>query len=250
MKTAEILARDTYARELNVVADIHPDDFIYQFIVSNPSFPNIDQAVKYYFYDGRSSAEKLRRVIEQELGLHDKPIRLLEFASGYGAVTRHLKEAFPTASSVACDIHPAAMEFIQARMGGEVLLSTSAPEDLEPKQLYDVVFALSFFSHMPRETWGRWLSKLYSLVAPNGLLIFTTQGRTSKQFFHDAAFSEDGYWFKSESEQNDIDTSEYGQTLVTPEFVVREGIECLGCEPLLMRMAFWWTHQDMYVFKK
>lgn len=250
MDAAEKQACETYGRDLAVVPDVHPDDFIYQFLITNPTFPNKDQAVKYYFNDGRASADKLRHLVEQDLGMAGKTISLLEFASGYGAVTRHLPNTLPNARIVACDIHPAAMEFLKTRLRAEVLLSNSVPEKFMPPQKFDVVFALSFFSHMPRSTWGRWLKQLYSVVAPDGYLIFTTQGPTSKQFFPDAVLTDEGYWFKAESEQKDLDTDEYGQTIVTAEFVVREASKYIDRQPMLIRPAFWWTHQDMYVFKK
>ncbi len=60
--------------------------------------------------------------------------------------------------------------------GVESYLSSPVPEQLTlPSQ--DVIFAHSFFSHMPETTWARWLKALANALAPRGVLIFTTPGR-------------------------------------------------------------------------
>jgi hypothetical protein len=56
------------ARSLAVVPDIHPEDFIFQFLVENPSFQSTKDAVNYYFSDGRKSAEKFESLVTDYLG--------------------------------------------------------------------------------------------------------------------------------------------------------------------------------------
>ena len=100
-----------YAAQLNVSPKIHPEDFIFRFLIDNPTFPDQSQAVRYYFEDGRRSADKLKEVLPG-LGIDvDKPFSLLEFASGYGCVTRQLANAMPAINVTACDIHTQATDF-------------------------------------------------------------------------------------------------------------------------------------------
>lgn len=134
----------------------------FHFSSKNSSFQNLDCAVEYYFEDGARSAEKLRRLLEDSCSWQGKPIKLLEFASGYGCVTRHLRNFLPEAAVVSCDIHPEAIRFIAEELAvGGAVLSSSVPEQLSLPEKYDVIFALSFFSHMPKATWIRWYNALY-----------------------------------------------------------------------------------------
>jgi len=49
----------------------------------------------------------------------------------------------------------------------ESYISSPVPEQLKlPPQ--DVIFAHSFFSHMPETTWARWLKALANALAPRG----------------------------------------------------------------------------------
>ena len=89
-------------------------------------------------------------------------------------VSRHLNRMKERYALTACDIHEQAIEFLQTAIEVDAVLSRTDPDDLSLPESFDVVFALSFFSHVPDGTWGRWLRKLYSALANDGLLIFTT----------------------------------------------------------------------------
>ena len=139
-----------------------------------------DDAVSEYFAGGRRSAELLKTILESELAVNvAEKNKMLEFASGYGMVTRHLPAVFPAFDITSSDIHPAANNFIIEELGGKAIQSSSIPENFDAADEYDLVFALSFFSHMPAATWSRWLSTLFKTLSIGGHLIFTTHGPTS-----------------------------------------------------------------------
>jgi SAM-dependent methyltransferase len=242
-------AAETYAQQVGVNPSIHLDDFIFRFLIDNRSFDCVDSSVKYYFYDAKNSAAQLVDLINESN--RTAPVRtMLEFASGYGCLTRHLKGILPDVQSTACDIHAEAVRFTQEKLGEKAIVSCVNPDDFNCQSGYDVVFALSFFSHMPRSTWGRWLAALYAAVSPGGVLIFTTHGKVSAKHFGSPPLSADGYWFLSDSEQKDLDVANYGQTIVTEDFVRREIADKLNSKPLIFREGFWWGHQDCYVVRK
>src|SRR5262249_12403419 len=140
------------AKRHGVESMVHPQDFIYWFCATHPSW-TIEQGIEYYFWDGGRSARHLAEGFSG-LGLcATPPVNLLEFASGYGCVSRHLKKT-PQLELFSCDIHPAATNFISDRLGVRSALSNSVPEHFCPAEKFDVVFALSFFSHMPRSSFG------------------------------------------------------------------------------------------------
>jgi len=238
------------AERHSVVAEISPDDFIFRFVLKLPRFADTRCAVDYYFDDGARSAEKLAGLISELFG-PEAELDLLEFASGYGCVTRHLARAIPKVSVTSCDIHPAAISFIEGRLGGSAILSNTKPELLEPDAAYDVIFALSFFSHMPRASWTRWLVALFSKLKEGGYLIFTTHGVHSLPYCGHPEISSDGFWFMPVSEQGDLDPTEYGITVSLPDFVLGQ-IRTLptAARVTTYREAFWWDQQDMYIIQR
>lgn len=242
----DLVVASKFASELEVPRNIHPDDFIFQFLISNPVFQTRSDALRYYFFDGLNSAKSLRDVLG-ELRVSETAT-LLEFASGYGCVTRHLSKTLPRTQLTSCDIHSGAVAFLGKELKASAVLSDRVPEHLNIRQLYDVVFALSFFSHMPRSTWLRWLLALYARVRPGGHLIFTTHGAVSAQnHFGKPEVPADGFWFRADSEQKDIDVNDYGMTITLRRFV--EGLEQYlpGGGIKIFREAYWWKHQDLWV---
>lgn len=241
-----------YADETGVVSDVHSDDLIFRFVLKFPGFLTIEQAVKYYFYDGANSAKKLSNLLFSQLGLkRSADTSLLEFASGYGCVTRHLIKDLAPINLVSSDIHKAACTFIESAFGGKAILSATKPEELGVESnSFDVVFALSFFTHMPDRTWGHWLKSLFDKVKPGGYLIFTTHGMIAWEMNGKPAMSENGIWFAPSSEQKDLNVADYGSTIVTPEYVKRAVENILHENILRMDEAEWWGHQDLFVVQK
>lgn len=244
--TAEGIAlwTETAAREFGVRSAIHPEDHIYNFVMAHPGFQSDRHRVRYYFEDGARSAEQFAAIVSRHHNAEAPSV--LEFASGYGCVSRHLGANFDL---VCCDIHPAAHAFLQQSLGLQSILSTSIPDDFDTGRHFDVVFALSFFSHMPSRTWRRWLAQLATQVSPGGLLVFTTHGELSRAHFDNPVIPESGFWFRADSEQKDLPTAEYGQTIVTPGFV-RGSIAGIPGATLVEEVgAGWWGHQDVFVVR-
>ncbi|MES2030824.1 MAG: class I SAM-dependent methyltransferase [Pseudomonadota bacterium] len=198
---------------------IHPEDFIFQNILKKGRSPI--EAVDEYLTDGRASAKFIAGLVAQ-LRPVAAPLEILEFASGFGRVSRHLKQAFPKDNITACDIHRGAVEFTEHVLGVEAILSTTQPKEFYSAQNFDVIFAISFFTHMPKRTWAEWLGALTRALKPNGLLIFTTHGKPSLPVIcRNVVLDDEGYWFSPLSEQTDLDTAEYGTTVTSFNFVQR-----------------------------
>jgi cyclopropane fatty-acyl-phospholipid synthase-like methyltransferase len=236
------------AASLDVPPNIHAEDFIYWFILDQ-AFPTLDAAIRYYFQGGAESSKKLTAICAS-LGHSERRIKLLEFASGFGMVSRHLKQNSQL-DLTACDIHPAALEFLSSELGIRAISSTHSPDDFSVSEKFDIIFALSFFSHMPRETFGRWLRALFGTLASPGYLIFTTHGLASRQkYFGEPPLSDDGFFFRPQSEQKDLNTSEYGSTVSTPDFVIAEIFKHTGAPIVSYKHAHWWEHQDLWIVKR
>jgi SAM-dependent methyltransferase len=212
---------------------------------------NFGKAVEHYFLNGRVSATNIRELVSSRLRRQPAPLEFLDFASGYGCVARHIRNVFPGVNVTAMDIHEKAFWFNQTNLKVKAALSSTDPADASAPAQFDVVFALSFFSHMPRKTQLPWLARLSEFVKPGGIFIFTTHGETShKNHMPHIAVGYDGYGFISESEQFDLSTDNYGHAVTYKSFMLPL-IEKLDSMSLVeLREGFWWTHQDTYVLTK
>jgi len=244
-----LLLNQSAANQYYVESAIHPDDFVYWYIINSPSFPSRKAAIGYYFEDGNYSAKLFTDIIAS-FGIEtDRAVKLLEFAAGYGCVSRHLKKN-PLFDLISCDIHPEAVDFLAKQIGVKAVHSAHVPEEFLPPAKNDVVFALSFFSHMPKESFGRWLDALYDSLTAPGYLVFTTHGLESHKMMGRPSLSTDGFWFNPASEQKDLAVYEYGTSICTQDFVNAEIIRLNGSSIVTYKQAYWWKHQDLWVVKR
>ena len=231
------------AARLHVSPDIHPSDYIFRWHHDDPNTPDKVAALRNYFEGGAHTADLVGRLLG-EFRPPPCPFTMLEFASGYGRLTRHWRNAIPQGEVLACDVHEEAVQFLR-QIGCRACPSSAAPEQLGVTQTFDVVFALSFFTHMPRATWGRWLAALGKRVAAGGQLIFTTHGVPSLKEMGVTQLDKDGFWFNRFSEQKDLSTEDYGVAATTFGFVYRQLITC-GLDLCHFRESGM-GYQDLYV---
>ena len=95
---------------------------------------------------GKRSSQQFLSLVSQYLGTGTQPLTVLEFASGYGMVTRHLAKE-QSLNVYSCDIHSQAVHFLGQEIGVHSIQSSSCPEILQLPMQFDVVFALSFLAH-------------------------------------------------------------------------------------------------------
>jgi SAM-dependent methyltransferase len=246
-----------FAAAMGVNPAIHENDFIFHFVDRYlAAAGGRERAVKHYFEQGRQNADLTKSMIaevERVYGvakLDWVPRRVLDFASGYGCTARHMRQVFTDSLCATCDIHVDAVNFNKDILGVESYISSPVPEQLElPQQ--DVIYAHSFFSHMPEATWVRWLKALSNTLAPRGVLIFTTHGFVvDKMGIPGLNVEANGFGFMPQSEQGDLKGEEYGTTITYPHWV----LQVLALMPELRLSRFheglWWGSQDTYVCVK
>jgi SAM-dependent methyltransferase len=218
------------AEKFGVSEKLHPDDFLFWAIeeITKPADKSV--VVEEYFSGGHIAAHMIKGIVDQFPSL-PRPFSFLDFASGYGRVSRHLKNVIPDALVTACDIHPAAVEFIRS-INIPAVPSARVPEEFDPERGFDVICAISFFTHLPRETWGRWLRSVCRFLKSGGVLIFTTHGRAAIPIPAMKAMSitsqsvpEDGFLYLPVSDQTDLSLYDYGTAITLFEFVFRETLD-------------------------
>ena len=228
------------------VSEIDPADEMYSYGLHSLR-GNRDAAAILYFLTGRQIADTVLaarrwRFENRESGT------LLDFASGFGRATRFLACAVPPGSLSISEIDPVAVAFQESRFGVSGLRSSRAAAEFEPGRRFDAISASSFFSHVPAGPFEEWLGRLYELLNPGGLLVFSTHGATLLP--EDADWSQ-GLVFRGQSETERLDPSEYGTSYVLPEFVEAAAARISGGAAAVHFVPFGLCgHQDLFLLSR
>ncbi len=103
--------------------------------------------------------------------------RILDLPCGYGRVTRALRASFPQAEIVACDRDRRAVDFCHETFGAVPVYSTEEAEELKLPGCFDLIWCGSLLTHLNAGRWATFLRLFESVLAPEGILVFTTHGR-------------------------------------------------------------------------
>lgn len=220
------------------------DEMFFKAILPNYEFDASISAFKFVESTIRLG-EAYRQLVEGVFGGFDKLGPVLDFASGWGRLTRYLEQRLDPAQIHVADIYHQAIDWQVSTFGVAGTHSEKDPAKLSYAARHDIVLAGSMFSHLPEGLFHAWLAKLYSLVSERGVLAFSV---------HDAAIlptgetmGPDGIHFMRFSESGSLELDIYGMSYVTEAFVGR-AIERLG--PGLSWRRFpkgLYENQDLYV---
>jgi SAM-dependent methyltransferase len=202
-----------------------------------------DRALFTYFRSGLSIADATLQILRWRFG--DKPGKVLDFASGYGRVTRFLVRDLPPESLWVADVYEDGIRFQQERLGVRGVVSTVRPEDFVLEERFDAILVTSLFTHLPEPRFLDWLRVLCARLAPGGVLVFSTHHPSLLEPCPD--LPESGLLFQGHSESGSLDASDYGSTWVTESFV-RGALARVAPEASVLRLARGLcNYQDLYV---
>ena len=197
-----------------------------------------DRALTSYFQNALEQFQLVKHIA----GWRGHPRKMLDFASGYGRLTRLLVHEQLADEVTVSDILEGGMEFQAAQFGVRTILSTTDPVQFAAPDRYDLIFVASLFTHLPEATFLAWLRRLAELLTPDGLLVFSVhdEGLAPEPF-------EGGIKFESRSESRVLDVNDYGSTWVTEDYV-RAQVAAIdpgfACVRMRRALAEW---QDVYV---
>jgi SAM-dependent methyltransferase len=158
-----------------------------------------------------------RQIVDQVFGGYDQLNTVLDFASGYGRLTRALVQKLPAERIHVADIYGQAITWQVEAFGVRGVVSVPDPARFDHHGRHDIVFVGSLFSHLPNGLFHRWLARLYELVAPGGVLAFSVHDET---YLPDGeAMDGGGLRFFRTSESGSLDPDIYGMSYVTEAFV-------------------------------
>jgi SAM-dependent methyltransferase len=163
----------------------------------------------------------------------------LDFGASSGRVVRVLAAAHPQARWSACDPNAAAIAWAGAHLPGiDFFTSPQDPPLPRADGAFDLVFAISVWSHYDRGAALRWLGEMARVVRRGGHLLLTTHGpqsvawsaereaRSSGQLVEIVkALHRDGFWFAPEfGEEGDwgVVHPEWGTSFLTPEWLLSQ----------------------------
>jgi SAM-dependent methyltransferase len=205
-----------------------------------------DRALFQYFQSGASIAGSLGQVLRWRFPDPGRRMKLLDFASGYGRVTRFLLREVPPERVWVADVYEGGVRFQEERFGVHGLISAIRPEDFVCAERFDAILVTSLFTHLPEERFVAWLRVLLGLLAPGGLLAFSAH--SPEVLPAGVEMPAEGFLFQPISESGSLDKSDYGSTWVTGPFV-RSALErAIGQEASLHHVErALCNFQDLYI---
>jgi SAM-dependent methyltransferase len=245
----------------NLVETVHPDDEMFQFMVDNWKWRHHVEpmegpadALHTYLVSGDVMVGPLRRALEDQGRALAGVGSFLEFASGYGRFTRFLVTQVPPPRVTVSDISHGAVDFARATFGVDGFYSTALPTDLHHDGRYEVIFVASLFSHLNHDVWVPWLRRLYEMLTPGGLLVFSTHGVHARDVIFGERWKdqlvdvEDGFSFILSNETGGrLAEDYYGSTFVTEGWVTRQVAQHGLGTVRRMYPTVLWGSQDLYV---
>lgn len=197
----------------------------------------------------------------------DIPKSILDFPCGSGRVTRHLKAMFPGAAIAGCDLYESHVEFVARQFGVIPIVSKENFDELDVGQ-WDLIFCGSLLTHLPSELFWKAARFMVRSLSPNGIAVFTTEGRHSVHI-HDhkwkliednlfevarRKYLEDGFGFVDYNEKflSDAFGSQetYGVALTNPGWLMQGLASMEDIRILHFAERAWDDHQDVVVIGK
>jgi SAM-dependent methyltransferase len=124
---------------------------------------------------GRRAARQLEGLLRQA----GQPLRhtcaILDFGCGPGRLISALRELHPGARYFGSDIDPEAIAWAQAELSdlAHFLVNPAEPPIPLPDASFDLVYAISVFTHLPEDLQHAWLADLRRVLKPGGVLLTT-----------------------------------------------------------------------------
>lgn len=141
--------------------------------ISVAGTPNVD----WFLASGAAAASCLRQALAGQGRALEDCRAILDFGAGCGRVLRHLAPLAARARICGVDINPGSIAWAKRnlRFAEMAVCPLAPPLDLDAGS-FDLIYALSVFTHLPEDLQLAWMREKHRLLRPGGLLFFTTHG--------------------------------------------------------------------------
>ena len=224
-----------------------------------------DESIRRYYSVG---ADAMRVIINALLANSRQPPQsILDFPSGSGRVTRHLRAFFPEARIVASDLYDDHLDFCREAFQIDCQLSQVNISGVDFGEKFDLIFCGSLLTHLPEISFLDTINLIGRSLSDSGIAVITLQGRFSDhiqatmpnfylpdQNYEVAAESVRrtgfGYVDYTHDVLNGIFNKEegYGIALVRPHWVLRLLEPRTDLRLLGYVERGWDNHQDVLIF--
>jgi SAM-dependent methyltransferase len=121
---------------------------------------------------GRHSRARIERLLPDDWSWDGK--RVLDFGCGAGRTLRHFLDEAERAEFHGCDIDGPSVGWLKDHFSPplHVFESGELPSLPQPDGFFDLIYALSVFTHLT-DHWAGWLLELHRVLKPDGLLFAT-----------------------------------------------------------------------------
>ncbi|RKQ92871.1 glycosyltransferase involved in cell wall biosynthesis [Solirubrobacter pauli] len=191
--------------------------------------------------------------------------RGLDFGCSSGRVVRVLEAAYPQAEWHGVDPNEAAIGWALEHLPGIAFsVSPQDPPLAYPDAHFDLVFAISIWSHYAEGAALRWLEEMHRIIRPGGRLVFSTHGLHSVSYYAQTgerspaqlaqirrALYRRDHWFAAEfGEEGDwgVKHAEWGTAFFTPEWLSRVALPAWSLEDFAVGQNS--DNQDVYVLRR
>lgn len=188
----------------------------------------------------------------------------LDFGCSSGRVVMPLAIAYKNAHFYACDPIPSAVGWAEKSIAAVAFAHTAEYPPLPyPNRQFDMVYAISIWSHFTEFAARAWLDEMQRIIKPGGYLLFTTHGFGALKYFRDAkamaaedidycwrALLRQGFCFFDIYANNrdwGLKSADWGQMFINPIYILTH---------LMARWNLIWfasrraeDNQDVYLFE-
>lgn len=132
-------------------------------------------SIEWFVQSGRAGADSIRA----QLARHDTPVSdartILDFGCGCGRVLRHWADL--SAEVHGCDYNPVLIRWCRQKLPFAQFETNGLEPPLPyPTASFDLIYALSVFTHLPEPLHSRWVVELARVLRPGGHLVISTHG--------------------------------------------------------------------------
>jgi SAM-dependent methyltransferase len=189
----------------------------------------------------------------------------LDFGCSSGRVLNVLSAAFPDVRWHGCDPNEQAVAWASEQLPGVTCFASPGHPPLGlAAGSFDLIYAISIWSHFAPALGLRWFEEMHRLLRPGGLLLITTHGFFAIQFFAAgghrspsqsqeilASLYREGTWYAAEfGEEGDwgVKDPEWGTAFLSPEWLLAQ--LCPRFELLAFAPGRNQENQDVYLLRR
>lgn len=139
--------------------------------------------VAFWHATGVKACNDFRRVLLPHLPL-ERVSRVLEWGCGSGRLTKHIIDRLPFAEVHGADIDVEAVQWAGQHLRGKFTECRTEPPLPYQDEHFDLIVALSVFSHLTLPYQRLWLQELRRVLRPGGVLLATSHGEFAARMQH------------------------------------------------------------------